>query len=205
MNVCGFLKPPGSENEWQIRMHEAFKIPFNMLASGTQIKAAITKFGTTSSTLMLGWLIVYHRTTNLVDQIRERGTHFAITARKGCTLVKRDGSGPRDFERPSHCCDVFPFFLSFSLHLHVARCMFTSLAQSSHTKKKPCEVDLRVHRVSQDVIYKDEERMTEMQNFVDRLQEGYRYNVFSEESKRKLKAMGNIELYELGETVTTTQ
>ena len=30
-------------------------------------------------------------------------------------------------------------------------------------------------------------------------------NVFSEESKRKLKEMGNIELYELGETVRTTQ
>ena len=105
-------------------------------ASGTQIKAAITKFGSTSSTSMLGWLIENHRTTNLVDQIRERGTHLTTTARKGCTLVKRDVSGPRDFERPSHCCDVFPFFLSFSLHLHVARCMFTSLAQSSPPKKK---------------------------------------------------------------------
>ena len=31
VNVCGFLKPPGSENAWQIRMHEAFKTPFNML------------------------------------------------------------------------------------------------------------------------------------------------------------------------------
>ena len=54
--------------------------------------------------------------------------------------------------------------------------------------------------------------MTEMQNLVDKLQDGYRdksiirdlkqevvSNVFSEESKRKLKEMGNIELYELGE------
>ena len=82
--------------------------------------------------------------------------------------------------------------------------MFTSLAQSS-PKKKTFQVDLRVNRVSQDVIYQDEERMTEMQNFVDRLQEGYRYNVFSEKSKRKVKEMGNIELYELGETVRTTQ
>ena len=58
----------------------------------------------------------------------------------------------------------------------------------------------------------------EMQNLVDRLQDGYRdrsiikdlkqegvSNVFSEESKRKLKEMGNIELYELSETVRTTQ
>ena len=29
--------------------------------------------------------------------------------------------------------------------------------------------------------------------------------MFSEKSKRKLKEMGNIELYELGETVRTTQ
>ena len=57
-----------------------------------------------------------------------------------------------------------------------------------------------------------------MQNLVDRVQDAYRdksiikdlkkeclSNVFSEESKRKLKEMGNIELYELGETVRTTQ
>ena len=56
--------------------------------------------------------------------------------------------------------------------------------------------------------------MTEMQNLVDRLQDGYRdksiikdlkqeggSNVFSEDSKRKLKQMGNIELYALSETV----
>ena len=70
----------------------------------------------------------------------------------------------------------------------------------------------------QDDIYKDEERMTEMQNLVDRLQDGYRdksiikdlkqegvTNVFSIESKRNLKEMGNIELYERSETVRTTQ
>ena len=60
--------------------------------------------------------------------------------------------------------------------------------------------------------------MTEMQNLVDGLQDGYRdksivkdlnqegvSSVFSEESKRKLKEMGNIELYELSETVRTTR
>ena len=65
---------------------------------------------------------------------------------------------------------------------------------------------------------KTEERMTEMQKKVDGLQDGCHdksiikalkqegvSNVFSEESKRKLKEMGNIELYELGETVRTTQ
>ena len=47
-----------------------------------------------------------------------------------------------------------------------------------------------------------------MHNLVDRLQDGYREcvsDVFSEESKRNLKEMGNIELYELSETVRTTR
>ena len=56
--------------------------------------------------------------------------------------------------------------------------------------------------------------MTEMPNLVDRLQDGYRdktfvqdlkqegvCNVFSEESKRKREERGNIEQYELSETV----
>ena len=60
--------------------------------------------------------------------------------------------------------------------------------------------------------------MTEMQYLVDRLQDGYLdksiikdlnqegvSDVFSEESKRKLKEMGNIELYELSETVRMSQ
>ena len=30
-NVCGFILPPGSETEWHIRMHGAFKIPHETL------------------------------------------------------------------------------------------------------------------------------------------------------------------------------
>ena len=58
------------------------------------------------------------------------------------------------------------------------------------------QVDLRVHGVSQDVIYKDEERTTKTQTLVDGLQDGYRTksiikdlkqegvpNLFSEESR----------------------
>ena len=30
-DVCGFKKPLGSENEWEIRMHGAFTIPHDML------------------------------------------------------------------------------------------------------------------------------------------------------------------------------
>ena len=75
-DVCGFIKPLGSEKEWQIRMHGAFRIRH----VGPQGNRAITKFGSTSSTSMLGWLIENHETTNLADQIRERGTHLATTA-----------------------------------------------------------------------------------------------------------------------------
>ena len=30
-DVCGFLKPPGSEYEWQVRLHGAFTILYSML------------------------------------------------------------------------------------------------------------------------------------------------------------------------------
>ena len=72
--------------------------------------------------------------------------------------------------------------------------------------------------MSQDDIYKEEERMTEMKNLADRLLDGYRDksiienlkqeavpNVFKEESKHKLKEMGNIELCEVGQTVRPNQ
>ena len=97
--------------------------------------------------------------------------------------------------------------------------MFTALFKRNREKlssghcETPCnaakeestfQVDLPVHGASKDDIYKkDEERMTEMQNLVDRLQcksrdksiiiedlkqEGVS-NVFSEEPKRRLKEM----------------
>ena len=39
-------------------------------------------------------------------------------------------------------------------------------------EKDSFEVDLRVHGVSQDAIYKDEERTTKIQTLVDKLQDG---------------------------------
>ena len=61
-------------------------------------------------------------------------------------------------------------------------------------------------------------RITKIQTLVDRLPDGYRTksimkdlkqegisNVFSEASRRTIKEMGNIEFFELGETVRTTQ
>ena len=75
------------------------------------------------------------------------------------------------------------------------------------------QVDLRVHGVSQDDIYKDEERMTEIdcktvigdKSIIKDLKQEGVSSVFSEESKRKLEEMGNIDLFELSETVRTTQ
>ena len=93
-----------------------------------------------------------------------------------------------------------------------------SCLNNAAKEENSSQVDLRVHGVPQDDFHKDEERVTEIRNLVDGVQDGYRdksiikdlkhqgvSNVFSEESKRKLKEMGNIELYELGESVRTTQ
>ena len=78
------------------------------------------------------------------------------------------------------------------------------------------QADLRVHGVSQDVIYNDQEVMTQIQTLVDKLQDGYRTksiindlekkgisSMFSKASRRTIK--GKVELYELGEISKTDQ
>ena len=85
-------------------------------------------------------------------------------------------------------------------------------------EKDSFQVDLRVHGVSQDATYKDEERMTPIQILVDKQQDRYRTHsiindlekkgtssTFSEASRRTIKEMGSIEFFELGETVRTIQ
>ena len=60
-------------------------------------------------------------------------------------------------------------------------------------------------------MYKDKERTTKIQTLVDKLQDGYRTNsIINDVGKKGIsnvfsKASGNIKLYELGETVRTTQ
>ena len=50
--TCAVLrKPLGSENEWQIRIHGAFKIPHDTLGITRRNQSCHTKFGFTSSTL----------------------------------------------------------------------------------------------------------------------------------------------------------
>ena len=62
--------------------------------------------------------------------------------------------------------------------------------------------------------YKDQERMTQIQTLVDKLQAGYQTKSFINElvkrafsgaSRRTIKELGNIELYELGELSKTVQ
>ena len=79
------------------------------------------------------------------------------------------------------------------------------------------QVDLRVPGVSQDVIYQDEGRTTELRTFCrqvarwisfqvhPRRLETRRIEYVNKALKRTIKEMGNIELYELGETDRTTQ
>ena len=95
-------------------------------------------------------------------------------------------------------------------------CGTLSKAQSLNNAAKEessSQVDLRVHGVSQDDVYKDEERMTEIdcktdigdKSSIKNLKPESVSSVFIEESKRKQKEMGNIEFFELSETVRTTQ
>ena len=44
-DVCGFIKPPESQNEWQVRMHGAFSVPYSTLGLRKRIKVAITRCG----------------------------------------------------------------------------------------------------------------------------------------------------------------
>ena len=86
--VCGFLKPLRSENEWQVRMRGAFTVPVGMLIfKGNRSKLPSRSLGS-FSTSMLGWLIENHETTDLPDQIRERGTHLTTTARQGGKIFR---------------------------------------------------------------------------------------------------------------------
>ena len=79
MCVCGFLKPPGSENEWQVRTHGAFTIPCGML--GLKLTGqSIAKFGSTSST--------YAR---LVDRVSREDKH--------CRPISRKSSSPYDHSK----------------------------------------------------------------------------------------------------------
>ena len=72
--------------------------------------------------------------------------------------------------------------------------------------------------MSQEAIYRDTDRMTRTQSLVDKLQAGHHTksiiddfgkkgtsHVFSEASRRTIKELGNIEIYELGEISTTVQ
>ena len=78
------------------------------------------------------------------------------------------------------------------------------------------QVDLRIQGVSQDAEHKDQEIMTKIQTLVDKLQAGYQTksiindvvkkgisNTFSEASRRTIKELGSIALYELGEISKT--
>ena len=64
-------------------------------ASRKQIKVATTKFESTSSTFMLGWLIVFHETTNLADQIEKEELTLRPQQGKEAASVKRHRSRPR--------------------------------------------------------------------------------------------------------------
>ena len=87
---------------------------------------------------------------------------------------------------------------------------------SAVDKKPQFEIDLRVEGVSQDVILQNEEKMKEINNKLEKLRNGSctksicndlskGNTIFSEESRRAMYEMGNLELIELRQTSATIQ
>ena len=80
------------------------------------------------------------------------------------------------------------------------------------------KVDPSIQGIPQDAVHKDQGRMTQIEELVDKLRIEYqtesiiadlgkkgKSNKLSDESRRTLQKIGNIELYELGEMSKTTQ
>ena len=53
-DVCGFIKPTESHDEWQVCLHGAFSIPYNALGLREKIKVVTTKCGCISLMLNFG-------------------------------------------------------------------------------------------------------------------------------------------------------
>ena len=82
---------------------------------------------------------------------------------------------------------------------------------SSVEESRQLEIDLRAEGVSQDAILKDEEQMKKINKTLEKLKSGScpkstsgwsgkkpDNTTFSEESRRVIQEMGNMELFELG-------
>ena len=79
-DVCGFLKLARSESEWQVQYAWSLHHPLTACwVPGKQIKVAITKLGSTSSTSMRDLSTAYLGKTRIVDQSRGRGTRRTTT------------------------------------------------------------------------------------------------------------------------------
>ena len=95
----------------------------------------------------------------------------------------------------------------------------SGVSNMTHVEEKPeFKVDLRIEGVAHDVILKDEEWMGQTHEEVGKLRKASytksiredqrkpeNYMIFSEESRRIIHELGNIELYELGQMSSTIQ
>ena len=59
LDVCGFLKPPGSEDDWQIRNHGAFTIPNSTLGLKEKDQSCHHEV----------WIHLLHANARLVDRV----------------------------------------------------------------------------------------------------------------------------------------
>ena len=80
------------------------------------------------------------------------------------------------------------------------------------------KIDLRIEGIPKDAVLEDQEGMSQIHEVGDKLRTGYQTesiindlekkgtsNMFSEASRRTIKELGNVELYELGEMSKTVQ
>ena len=71
-DVCGFLKPPGSEDDWQIRSPVAFTIPYSTLGLKEKDQSCHHE----------AWIHLLHVNARLVDRVSRDGKHRRPLSRK---------------------------------------------------------------------------------------------------------------------------
>ena len=81
-DVCGFIKPPGSETEWHIRMHGAFERnpSRNYWHQTYRPEFATTKYGFISYMSTHGWLIAHPQMGNIGGHSSGKGTVHTTTS-----------------------------------------------------------------------------------------------------------------------------
>ena len=87
-DVCGFVKQPNSCDKWKVRLHGAFTIPRETLASVQEIKVATSKCGCTCTLLATSKLALLEEITSNGSFSKKGPVHTRQTKRKAGTMMK---------------------------------------------------------------------------------------------------------------------